>query len=192
MSFYVKNWDERDGDYRCHVIAIAGPLIALGKLNRLDLLAALYSKVNMPAAVYDEVVRQGSLRGEPDAARVKRFWQRQAWPVTRIGEKSSAIVEFSTVLGLGEREALTLALHQTPALVLMDDATARAEAKRLGILVRGTLGIVVQAVRTQYLSLDEAESLIDEVEAHSDIWISPLLCRAVARELQRYYHSDPE
>ena len=49
------------------IICNAGPAIALGKLNRLGLLAELYPEVLLPEPVYHEVVVQGALRGEPDA-----------------------------------------------------------------------------------------------------------------------------
>ena len=41
------------------VLANASPLIALGKLNRLEVLADLYHNVQMTSIVYDEVVTQG-------------------------------------------------------------------------------------------------------------------------------------
>ncbi|MDH3600240.1 MAG: hypothetical protein OEU26_11440 [Candidatus Tectomicrobia bacterium] len=44
------------------VLANAGPLIALGKLNRLDLLVDLYREVQTTPMVYDEVVTQGVVR----------------------------------------------------------------------------------------------------------------------------------
>ena len=42
------------------VLCDAGPLMTLGKLNRLDILASLFGEVQIPRAVYDEVVTQGS------------------------------------------------------------------------------------------------------------------------------------
>jgi len=59
------------------VLCDAGPLIALAKLNRLDLLAELYEEVQTPRAVYGEVVVQGFARGAPDALTVRLFWQRR-------------------------------------------------------------------------------------------------------------------
>jgi hypothetical protein len=50
-------------------ICNADPAIALGKLNRLGLLADLYTEVLLPAPVYHEAIVQGALRGEPDARR---------------------------------------------------------------------------------------------------------------------------
>ena len=55
------------------VLCNSGPLIALGKLNRLDLLAGLFGEVQIPGAVYEEAVTQGLTRGEPDASRCGCF-----------------------------------------------------------------------------------------------------------------------
>jgi predicted nucleic acid-binding protein len=56
------------------VLCNAGPLIALGKLNRLELLAELYELVRVPRAVYDEAVTQGLALGMPDARTIRLFW----------------------------------------------------------------------------------------------------------------------
>jgi predicted nucleic acid-binding protein len=44
------------------VLCNAGPLMALGKLNRLHVLADLFDQVQIPRAVYEEVVTQGLVR----------------------------------------------------------------------------------------------------------------------------------
>jgi hypothetical protein len=45
------------------VVADAGPLMALPKLDLLSLLPELYSQVLIPATVYDEVVLRGIAAG---------------------------------------------------------------------------------------------------------------------------------
>ncbi len=62
------------------VLCNAGPLIALGKVNRLELLAELYGQVQIPRAVYDEAVTQGLAFGAPDARTIRLFWQTKDWP----------------------------------------------------------------------------------------------------------------
>jgi len=79
------------------VLCNAGPLMALGKLNRLDLLAGLFGQVQITRAVYDEVVTQGLVRGAPDALTVRLFWQRQQWPIVDVPEALlSAYVPWSS------------------------------------------------------------------------------------------------
>lgn len=68
------------------VLCDAGPLKTLGKLNRLDLLASLFSEVQIPRAVYDEVVTQGLARGAADASALRLFWQHQQWPIVDVPE----------------------------------------------------------------------------------------------------------
>ncbi len=158
------------------VICNAGPLMALGKLNRLDLLAAVYGQVTMPEAVYDEVVVQGTLRGEPDARLVRVHWQRLQWPVVPVDPATLSRVQPSVILGRGELAVLALAAAHPDPEVLMDDAAARAEARRMGLRVRGTLGVIVQAYRQAHLSLEQTEFLVEQIAERPDIWISAQLC----------------
>lgn len=79
---------------------------------------------------------------------------------------------------------LVLALTQRHPLVLMDDTVARAEARRLGIPARGTLGVLVHAYRQHHLSLHEVEYLIEELAESPDIWISAALCWRILAELR--------
>jgi len=66
------------------VLCNAGPLIALGKLNRLELLAELYGLVRIPRAVYDEAVTQGLALGMSDTHTIRLFWRAQGWPVIDV------------------------------------------------------------------------------------------------------------
>jgi predicted nucleic acid-binding protein len=166
------------------VLCNASPLITLGKLNRLELLADLYSEVRITPIVYKEVVTQGLARGAPDALTVRLFWQRHGWPVVEV---PSAVLEAYTpsmLLHPGERELLALAQTQTNPLMLLDDEVARAEARRLQLPVRGTLGVLVQAYRAQLLALIHVELLIQEIAVRPDIWVSAKLCEQVLAALR--------
>jgi predicted nucleic acid-binding protein len=163
--------------------------MALGKLNRLELLADLYSQVRIPRAVYDEVVTRGLIRGASDALTVRLFWQRQAWPIVDVPEANLSIYKPPVILHPGEIEVLALAQMLNDPLVLLDDEVARTEARRLGLRLRGTLGILVQAHRQSLLSFNQIELLIHEVAARPDIWISTKLCQQV---LDSLYQSEEQ
>ncbi len=81
-------------------------------------------------------------------------------------------------------KVLALAAEDRNSLVLIDDELARQEARRLGVSVKGTLGLLVQAYRRQFLSLEEAELLIQQIAAWPDIWIGARLCEGVLRGLR--------
>lgn len=165
------------------VLCNSGPLMALGKLNRLDVLAELYDEVQVPQAVYSEVVSQGLARGAPDALVVRLFWQRQGWPVAEVPPEVLSAYEPPVILDPGEREVLALAQTLADPLVLLDDEVARAEARRLELRVRGTLGVLVQAFRRGLLSLSQVELLLNEIATRPDIWIGAKLCSQVLRSL---------
>jgi len=135
------------------VLSNAGPLIVLGKLNRLDLLAALYDHVEITQAVYDEVVTQGQVRGMPDALTVRLFWRRLGWSVVQVPLAALEAYVPPVILDPGEIEVLALAQTLDDPLVLLDDEVARSEARRLRLRVRGTLGILAACRRGLLLTL---------------------------------------
>lgn len=162
----------------------AGPLIALAKLNRLHLLIDLLKTFHVPRSVYREVVVEGLARGLPDAATIRRFLAHHKLPIIDVATPVIKAYRPPVELDAGEHELLALARTFPAVLVLMDDEVARAEARRLGLEVRGTLGILVEAFRTELLSLDEVELLLLEIAERPDIWISEKLCRQVLLALQ--------
>ncbi len=167
------------------VLCNAGPLIALGKLNRLELLADLYGQVDLPRAVYDEAVTQGLALAAPDARTIRLFWQAKDWPIVNVSAATLAAYQPSAILDPGETEVLALALTLTDVLVLLDDETARAEARSLKLRVRGTLGVLTQAYHSKILSFLEVELLLQQIAARPDIWIGARLCEQVRQALRQ-------
>ncbi len=159
--------------------------MALGKLNRLDLLAKVYTQVRIPQVVYDETVVQGLARGYDDARVVRIFWKQHRWPVEEVPKRVLTDYRPPVELGVGERHVLALARTLTAPLVLLDDEAARSEARRLGLRVKGTLGVLVEAHRQGDLAFDELELLVEEIEARPDLWISSKLCRGVLAKLRK-------
>lgn len=70
-------------------------------------------------------------------------------------------------------------------MVLLDDLATREAAQRLGLTVKGTLGIIVDAYRQQKLSRTELDIVFEAVLARQDVWISHTLARRVWNELLR-------
>lgn len=167
------------------VLCDSGPLIALGKLNRLDLLGDLYGEVQIPHAVYDEVVTQGLARRAPDAFTVRLFWQCHGWPILDVPDAVLSSCTPLVILDPGETEVLALAPTLKDPLVLLDDEIAPAEARRLRLRVCGTLGILVHAYREGLLSSDPVEVLIREIAGRPDIWIGAKLCEQVLASLRK-------
>lgn len=167
------------------VVTNSGPLIVLGKLNRLELLENLFGQVTTTEAVYQEVVVAGLRQGRSDALVVQLFWKQRQWPIIKVPHPITENYTPTRLLDRGEQEVLAWASQQANTLVLMDDEIARQEARLLGLTVRGSLGVLVQAHHQKILPFPQVELLIQEIAARSDIWISARLCQQVLDSLQQ-------
>jgi len=165
------------------VFCNAGPLIALGKLNRLSLLANLYPYLAIPRTVYREAVSEGRALGSADATAIRLFGARYGCLIVEASQPIVGSYVPLATLDAGERELLALARVEPGALLLLDDELARVEARRLGLSVKGTLGVLVEAFRAGLLTFSDLELLLLAIAARPDIWISKKLCEAVLAEL---------
>ncbi len=120
-------------------MADAGPLIALAKLDHLNLLGSLFSRVIVPQIVLTEATRN---RDRPDAALIEDY----AGTGMRIESSisNSLTNKLSGILDTGEVQALALA-KQLGCGVLMDEKRGRQVARQLNIPVVGIPGLLLQA-----------------------------------------------
>ncbi|MCF7890539.1 DUF3368 domain-containing protein [Candidatus Bipolaricaulota bacterium] len=170
------------------VILDSGPLMALAKLNLLPLLKKLYGEVCIPEEVYHESVSQGKNRGYEDAQTIELFLNKQGWKPQEV--ESQEIDEELTQLNLdrGEMECISMAEAQQNSLVLLDDEYARSASRNRNIKVKGTLGILVDAFRENYIDLEELDFYLEQISNRDDIWISEELCEKVIQQVKNDHH----
>lgn len=70
----------------------------------------------------------------------------------------------STRLGKGESEAVTLAVEIDADYIILDDHTARNEAKRIGLNVKGTLGIIYRFCKEKKIKIDDIEDFYKKLK----------------------------
>lgn len=137
------------------VVSDASPLINLARVGRFDLLAALYGRIVIPQAVYEEVVERGEGR---EGSREVRDTD---WIEVRTPQDELAVRALAAELGTGEAAAIVLALEFGASLLLVDEIRGRRIAQQLGLEVRGTLGVLARARREGRISsLREALDLL--------------------------------
>ena len=151
------------------VVSNAGPFMVLAKLNLLHLLQQMYDRVYYTQSVYGEVVQTGVRLGYQDAFTAQQFLRELNWNPTEL---FTIPQELATLpLDLGEKESIALAL-QLNGLLLIDEDRGRRVARQLGIGVRGTLGVLVEAYRQNFISDGQLRLYFHQIITRSDIWIS--------------------
>lgn len=157
------------------VVSNAGPLIALGKLGQLGLLLKLYDDILIPREVYQEVVVNGLRLGASDAQAVDFLIQQGHIRMVDV-LLPSPLPAWAQPIDTGELEVIVLSQQQSADWVLIDNMHAREAARQVGLPLKGTVGLFIEAFRQGHLSLEEFEILIQTIKAQPDLWISEHLC----------------
>ena len=122
-------------------------LIALEKINLIDILCKLYEKIIVPEAVVNEL---GTLTIDcPSVRKVKS-------PLVRL-------LVSDLNLGKGESEAIAVA-RETGTRIIIDDQKARRVAETLELNVTGTIGLLLKAENMGLIenAYDKAKELRDK------------------------------
>lgn len=151
------------------VVSNSGPLIALERIERLDILALVYGEVVVPPAVYSEVLRDD--RPGATALEYAKWLQ-----VGEVGDHST-VDRLRFWLDAGESAAIVLA-QQLGAMLLIDERRGRSIATALGIPVTGTVGTLIAAKRRGLIP--SVTPLLDALIAHG-VRLSPRLYREAQR-----------
>ena len=117
------------------IVSDTGPLAVLFKARLLFILKELHEEVLVPRAVERE------LRRKPEGAVIFRD---NIWINATEVENIELVKALMLVVDEGEAEAIALALHSS-ARILIDEKKGRNAAKALGLEIRGTLGLFVEA-----------------------------------------------
>lgn len=161
------------------VIVNATPIIALTRINQLELLHQLFEEVIIPYAVYEEVVIKGAKKtGVIDL-------QNADW--IKIEKSTSKMTIEPLLLGLdqGELEVIQLGLLINPDFVIIDEKLGRRIAKIMGLPVKGTLGILLASFYAGYLSKQETLDLVQQLVNHG-IHLSTYIINLIKTELYKY------
>jgi len=123
------------------IVSNTSPLIALSILNWLDLPRHFFDPVILPEGVVSEATRRGfARRGAREIANgIETGWIHVASPAAH-----ELVASLSDDLGIGEAEAIVLAVERK-AVLLIDDPSGRRRAKQLDVQIIGTLGLLALA-----------------------------------------------
>lgn len=149
----------------------ASPLIALARIERLELLRELFGEIVVPSAVWSEVVLSGL--GKAGAREVVA----SGWIRRQNVVDQSAVSDLRRDLGAGEAEAIVLARELPSDLLVMDEELGRRAARALGVRVVGLVGVLVEARKRGLLP--EAAGIAEALHRKAGFWLSADLRRLI-------------
>jgi len=121
------------------VVSNTSPLINLAWIGRLETLHELYGTIEIPEAVWHEIVVQGA--GQPGAKEVSDA----SWIKTCPVDNKLLVLALHQELDTGEAEAIALAIEQKAELLLMDERLGRETARYFGLNYTGVIGVLIEA-----------------------------------------------
>jgi predicted nucleic acid-binding protein len=142
----------------------------LAAVERLDLLEKRYRTVGLTTVEVSDELRRGFQAGygylenvlQKIQATSPGGWLRIATPESVAEHRLRG--EFDLLLDPGEASCLALAISRGLVLVT-DDLAARQLAQERGVVLTGTVGILLALVRDSSLSLTEANAILAEMIA---------------------------
>ena len=115
------------------IIADTSPLNYLVLIDAIEILPALFQEIIIPHSVRQELLAGGASEKLQD-------WISDAPNWLKI--KTANKIDKTINLGVGEVEAISLAVELSADLLLLDDKSARLAATRRNLKVIGTLGVL--------------------------------------------------
>jgi len=145
------------------IIADTSCLIVLEQIEELSILEKIYTEIVITPEVEHEF--SGNL---PD------------WiTVTEVSDKKRQnILELD--LDKGEASAIALSLEQENCLLIIDERKGRLIAKKLGLKITGTLGVIIKGKKNGAIS--SVRTILKKLEKF-DFWMSKELKEKVLKEV---------
>ena len=147
------------------LVADAAPLIFLSKINQLSLISQLFDpEILIPAAVRNEVLGP---EVPPDEERLLTGFL-SSYHIVTLNKPT----RFAKALSFADNCILTLAVEKQADIILSDDRLLRKTAVIEGFQVIGTIGVLVRAAKSSFISQKQAVKLLDELVKDHNFRIS--------------------
>jgi len=158
----------------------SSPLIHLTRLGKIEFIFELVNKINIPKAVFDEVITQGKEDKYSEAYIIEQFIREGKIEVIKLKDFDRS---FYPPLGRGELEALELA-RQKNELLLIDEKKARNLAQILKIEHQTTLTTMFELLVNGIINSSEYRSNVKKYSEES--WISADVIQNYLEKGERY------
>ena len=155
------------------VVSDTSPLHYLILCDAVDVLPRLFRQVVIPPTVFQELQ-------QPNTPSPVRGWVQSLPPWVTVQAPSH--LDPLLDVDLGELEAICLAEEIQAAAILIDDRAGRVAARRRGLAVTGTIGVLELAATRKWVELPAVLKKLQQTNARLD---PDLVRAAVERDAAR-------
>ena len=171
------------------VISDTSPLIWLAKVGKITLLKDLFVEVIIPQEVYIEAVEKGLQYGFTDAQTIRECVNEGWITLYKLSSKDQSMLqkisEYAFEIHSGEAQAIVLA-REMKLLLLMDESAGRAFAEAWGLKVRGTIYVIISALRKGIISETQAKEAVLTMVTKG-FRLEPTLLARLIMEIENYH-----
>ncbi len=169
-------------------IVNASPLIYLAKIGGINLLPKLYSEVWTTYNVKKEVLRKPTA---PESLNLQDSFD--SWlNIKKYTNKKLFTKLLKMNIHAGECSIIVLALEyketseKNDNIVILDDLASREIAHSLNLKITGTLGVLLKAVKANFISKPQCKQYLKKLIRNTTFWISATLYDKLLDELDRF------
>ena len=137
-------------------VSNSSSIIYIAKLNIFNLAKNIFSKIILPKAVVEELFEKNFPENEIIKSELNKFLEERDVKVFK-----------ELPLDEGEKAAISLCLEKNIRIFLSDDKKARKTAEILSIKVVGTVGIILENLRRNNITKQEAKKILQLLLQHS-------------------------
>ncbi|MBA7693600.1 hypothetical protein ES703_102186 [subsurface metagenome] len=162
----------------------ASPLIYLSKLGVIEILPKLFKKIVTTPAVKQEVLQE---ENAPEHTILNEIFNQWLEVTTVKGEVVKSLLKLQIHRGEAEIIALgrKLQTQEKTVVILIDDLLAREIANSLGLMVTGTVGTLLRALKMKEITRKKCRTLMEQLITTTDFRLSAKLYARIIREIER-------
>jgi hypothetical protein len=163
----------------------ASPLIYLGKIGALYLVPKLFTKCYTTSLVRNEVLGE---ENTPEFSILDASFS--DW-LSLMEPTNIQLIKRLEQFGIHNGEATVIALakelqdKKSESVVIIDDLAARGIARTLDLKVTGTLGILLRALKLDYIDLGKSRDYIHDLLENTAFRISSSLYSRILKEIEK-------
>ncbi|SNQ59097.1 DUF3368 domain-containing protein [Candidatus Methanoperedens nitratireducens] len=164
------------------VVSDSTPLIHLAKVGCMELLFSLYKEVLITKEVYREVVEEGIILEKDDAGIIQKYVGKSIH--VKSPKSPSDLLVDKYRIHKGEADSIQLAKEIGAQLILMNERDGRNAAKNEGFKVKGSIGILFDALKAGTINEKEVLTILNKFKKNPQVfWIEPDIIKSAIEKI---------